>query len=205
MKAPNKDESLRQGVRDLADQHSLSADELRALRALVDDQPTIPSRRRWLAVAAGLGVVTVGGFLGVNLVGRGNQATLMAMADEIAYNHLRSVPMDFEQLSLDQLRREFASLGFNLLDAAEVENVPGVLTGGRFCSVASVPAAMLQYRAEQGSITVYQARFDPQRHRGAADMDRGQPGRVVHSGGVRVCLCHTQGVLLATASGVALT
>ena len=203
MNSRNKARTLRQGVRDLADQHTLSADELRALRALSDDRPAMPSRRRWLAMAAGLGAVSLGGFLGANLVGRGSQAR--AMAEEIAHNHLRAAPLDFQRSSLDELRREFAGLGFSLLDAAEIENVPGVLAGGRFCSVASVPAAMLQYRTGQGPITVYQARFDPVRHRGAADMDRGQPGHVIYSGGVQVCLCHTQGVLLATANGVAVT
>ncbi|TVQ41441.1 MAG: hypothetical protein EA370_02040 [Wenzhouxiangella sp.] len=195
--------SLRQGVRDLAEQQTLSSDELRKLRALGDGKPALPSRRRWLAVAAGLGAVSLGGFLGSALIGRGSQA--QAMADEIAANHLRAAPMDFDQASLNELRVAFAGLGFNLLDAAEVEGVPGELAGGRFCSVASVPAAMLRYRSEQGLITVYQARFDPERHRGAADMDRGQAGNVIYSGGVKVCLCHTQGVLLATASGGALT
>lgn len=202
MSQRNKTSSLRQGVRDLADQHTLSSDELRRLRELADDKPAMPSRRRWLAVAAGLGAVSLGGILGPALVGRGNHG--QAMADEIAYNHLRQAPLDFEA-GLNELRREFARLGFSLLDAAEVENVPGELVGGRLCSVASVPAAMLQYRSDQGPITVYQARFDPQRHRGAADMDRGQPGNVIYSAGVKVCLCHTQGVLFATASGGGLT
>lgn len=191
--------SLRQGVRDLAEQQSLSRDELNKLRSLGEGRPSMPGRRRWLAAAAGLGAISLGGFLGSTLIGRGSQAH--AMADEIAYNHLRAAPMDIEAASLDELRSAFSSLGFNLLDAADVENVPGTLAGGRFCSVAAVPAAMLQYRTEQGPVTVYQARFDPQRHRGAADMDRGQTGNVIYSAGVKVCLCHTQGVLLATASG----
>ncbi|MGY6588038.1 MAG: hypothetical protein ACXIUB_07065 [Wenzhouxiangella sp.] len=202
MNSRKKTTTLRRGVRNLASRSTLSTEELRTLRSLADDKPAMPSRRRWLAVAAGLGAVSVGGLLGVSLVGRGSQA--QSMADEIAFNHLRAAPMDFDFASLDQLRPKFSSLGFNLLDAAEIENVPGQLAGGRFCSVASVPAAMLRYRAEQGPITVYQARYDATRHRGAADMDRGQPGHVVYSGGVQVCLCHTQGVLLATASGIAM-
>lgn len=199
MNSRNKAKTLRQGVRELSDQHLLSADELRALRALGNAKPAVPSRRHWLTMAAGLGAVSLGGVLGVKLVGRDNRGR--ALADEIAYNHLRAVPLDFERACLDELRRDFAHLGFNLLDVAEIENVPGVLAGGRACSVASVPAAKLQYRKERGAITVYQARFDPVRHRGAADMDRGQPGNVIYSGGIRVCLCHTQGIFFATASG----
>lgn len=189
---------LRQAIRQLSQENNLSTGELDQLRELTRDRPAMPSRRRWLSVAAGLGAVSLGGFLGVGLMGRGSQAH--AMADEIAFNHLRKAPLDIQSVDLEELRRAFAGLGFGLLDAAEVENVPGQLAGGRFCSVASVPAAMLSYQTTSGPVTVYQARYDERRHRGAADMDRGQPGNVIFSAGVKVCLCHTRGILLATAS-----
>ncbi len=190
--------ALRQAVSELSKENSLSPSELEQLRELSLDRPALPSRRRWLSIAAGLGAVSLGGFLGIGLMSRGSQA--YAMADEIAFNHLRSAPLDIQTSDLEELRGAFAGLGFGLLDAAEVENVPGQLAGGRFCSVALVPAAMLTYQTEQGPITVYQARFDERRHRGAADMDRGEPGNVIFSAGVKVCLCHTRGILLATAS-----
>jgi anti-sigma factor RsiW len=189
---------LRRAVSELAQENSLSASELKQLRELSQDRPALPSRRRWLSVAAGLGAVSLGGFLGVGLIGRGSQAH--AMAEEIAFNHLRKAPLDIESANLEELRQAFAGLGFGLLDAAEVEDVPGQLAGGRFCSVASVPAAMLIYQTGNGPVTVYQARYDERRHRGAADMDRGQAGNVIFSAGVKVCLCHTRGILLATAS-----
>lgn len=190
--------ALRQAVSELAEENSLSPSELEQLREISRDQPALPSRRRWLSVAAGVGAVSLGGLLGVGLMGRGNQA--YAMAEEIAFNHLRGAPLDIQSGDLEELRRAFAGLGFGLLDAAEVENVPGQLAGGRFCSVAAVPAAMLIYQTDHGPVTVYQARFDERRHRGAANMDRGEPGHVIFSAGVKVCLCHTRGILLATAS-----
>ena len=202
---------LREGIREIVAEDRLDEAELARLRGLVPaaasaaDRPADPSRRRWLSVAAGVGGAAVAGILGANLVGRGGSsgaaANAKALAEEIAYNHLRIAPLDFASTDLTRLREGFATLGFNLLDAAEVEGVPGVLRGGRFCSVASVPAAMLRYRTEAGVLTVYQALYDPQRHRGAADMDAGMPGNVQRARGVEVCLCHTQGVLLAVASG----
>jgi hypothetical protein len=36
---------------------------------------------------------------------------------------------------------------------------------------------------------------------GAAGTDGGEPGVVRYAGGVRVCLCRSQGVLIAVASG----
>lgn len=208
---------LKEGIREIIAEESLEAAELAQLRRLAEgatkttgpaatgERLADPSRRRWLSVAAGVGVATVAGVLGANLVGRGGrtggQANAQALAEEIAYNHLRDAPLDIASGELPRLREGFARLGFRLLDAAEVEGVPGELMGGRFCSVASVPAAMLRYRTDEGVITVYQALYDPRRHRGAADMDAGVPGNIRHARGVEVCLCHTQGVLLAVASG----
>ena len=209
---------LKEGLREIVAEDGLEAAELAQLRRLaqgaapvgtpasvLDHRPADPSRRRWLSLAAGVGVAAVAGVVGANLVGRGGsageQANAQALAEEIAYNHLRDAPLDIASGELLRLREGFARLGFSLLDAAEVEGVPGVLMGGRFCSVASVPAAMLRYRTDEGVITVYQALYDPRRHRGAADMDAGMPGNVRHARGVSVCLCHTQGVLLAVASG----
>jgi anti-sigma factor RsiW len=212
---------LQEGIREIVAEDRLEPGELAELRRLAEgmapavapaaappkgpEVPADPSRRRWLSVAAGVGVAGLAGLVGASLVGRGGhggaQANAQSLAEEIAYNHLRVAPLDIASGELERLRDGFATLGFNLLDAAEVEGVPGVLMGGRFCSVASVPAAMLRYRTEEGVITVYQALYDPRRHRGAADMDAGMPGNVRHARGVEVCLCHTQGVLLAVASG----
>ena len=212
MKHEETHTSLREGIRDIVAEERLDEAELASLHRLAEtppipaaELPVDPSRRRWLSVAAGAGIAAVAGVLGANLVGRGGSggahANAQALAEEIAYNHLRVAPLDFASGDLARLREGFATLGFKLLDAVEVEGVPGVLMGGRLCSVASVPAAMLRYRTDGDVITVYQARYDSQRHQGAADMDAGMPGNVRYARGVKVCLCHTQGVLLAVASG----
>ncbi len=199
MKQDSSKVGLRQGIRELVHQDALSTAELSRLRRLADGAPSNPARRRWLGAAAGVGLAAAGGFWVSALVQRTGNA--QRLADEIAINHLRVAPLDVPSGDLARLREAFASLGFSLLDATEVEGVPGELVGGRFCSVASVPAAMLHYRTDAGVITVYQARHDARRHYGAADMDAGEPGKVRYSGGVKVCLCHSQGVLLAVASG----
>jgi anti-sigma factor RsiW len=199
MKQDTSQVGLRQGVRELVHQDALNDAELARLRRLADGAPSNPARRLWLGAAAGVGVAAASGFWVSALVNRTGNA--QRLADEIAANHLRVAPLDVASGDLAMLREVFASLGFSLLDAAEVEDVPGNLVGGRFCSVASVPAAMLRYRTDAGVITVYQARHDARRHYGTADMDAGEPGNVRYSGGVKVCLCRSQGVLLAVASG----
>jgi hypothetical protein len=199
MKIIDNNIRLRDGVRAIAERDALKPDELARLKELARGQPANPSRRRWLAAAASLGAVGVAGYFGLST---GTRSTnLQRMAEEVAGNHLRASPLDVTTSDLSRARESFASLGFHLLDAAEVEGVPGRLLGGRFCSLASVPAALLRYQDGERIYTVYQARYDKDRHSGAADMDRGEPGAVRHVGGVEVCLCHTQGVLLAVASG----
>lgn len=191
---------LRDGVQSISQQDALSPDELAHLHQLASGAPAEPSRRRWLAAAASISALGVAGYFGLG-VGGGSGTNLQRMAEEVAGNHLRAAPLDIVTGELGPAREAFASLGFHLLDAAEVENVPGRLLGGRFCSIASVPAALLRYQDGERLLTVYQARYSPSQHHGAADMDRGEPGAVRHVGGVEVCLCHTQGVLLAVASG----
>ncbi|MFU8895364.1 MAG: hypothetical protein ACNA8J_03155 [Gammaproteobacteria bacterium] len=199
MKQDKSKVGLREGIRELVRADELDVAELAKLHRLSQSAPSNPARRRWLGAAAGFGVAAMTGYFGSTLVARSGNA--QRLADEIAVNHLRIAPLDIASGDLDRARDAFASLGFHLLDAAEVENLAGTLMGGRFCSVASVPAAMLRYRTETGVATVYQARHDPHRHRGVANLDAGEPGVMRYAGGVEVCLCRTQGVLIAIAKG----
>lgn len=198
MSDDSKPTGLREGIRALTGEDRLSADELASLRRLAEEQPQRPGRRRWLAVAAAAGGAALLGSWGASQLWRDDNA--QRMADEVAYNHLAASPLDLDSNRLDDLRGAFMSLGFSLLDAQSIEGVPGQLIGGRFCSVASVPAALLRYRDGDRTHTVYQARFDSERHRGAADIDGGGREVVRHARGVSVCLCNIQGVLVAVAS-----
>ncbi|MGY6554295.1 MAG: hypothetical protein ACXIUM_07205 [Wenzhouxiangella sp.] len=190
---------LREGIRQISDQDGLTPDQLARLQALAQGAPAQASRRRWLSAAAGLAAVGVASYFGLASIGR--SSNLRQMAEEVAGNHLRASPLDLLTADLDQARESFAALGFHLLDAAEIEDVPGQLLGARFCSIASVPAALLRYQDGARHYTVYQARFSRTHHQGAADIDQGQAPAVRHIGGVAVCICHTQGILLAVASG----
>lgn len=191
--------SLRTGIQAIAERDALSADELADLHQLAHGAPADPSRRRWLAAAASLGAISAAGYFGLSSLSE--SSNLQRMAEEVAGKHLQAAPLDLLSDDLEQTREVFAALGFHLLDAAEIEGVPGELLGGRFCSLASIPAAHLRYRDGDRVYTVYQARYDRSHHQGAAAMDRGESGAVRHIGGVEVCICHTQGVVLAIASG----
>lgn len=189
---------LRQAIREQAAQDQLDPIELARLRQLSEGTLASPARRRWLTAAAAIGGSAVIGPWVFGMLGNADNA--QRLAGEIAYNHLASSPLDVTSGDLVTLRAAFARLGFSLLDPRSILNVPGELVGGRFCSVASVPAALLRYHSDDGISTVYQARFDPKLHRGAADLEAGEPRVIRHARGVSVCLCNVQGLLLAIAS-----
>ncbi len=200
MSSPKEQIPLKQGIAELFSEHSLDATQLRQLRATADQGlPQQPHRRRWLSAAA---VLVAGTGLGIWATRRGpGEQNLMLMADEVAYNHLTYRTVDVEGSSIAALRPAFASLGFSLLDAPFDPVLEGAeLIGGRFCTVASVPAVQLRYRAAEGDVTLCQARFDPVRHREAPDMAVAAAPAVLHARGMRVSLCHMQGVFVAVAA-----
>lgn len=206
MSKPQETIPLRRAIAERFADTALSPEQLAQLKALTDvassaapDRPARPDRRRWLAAAA---VLAVGAGVGAWLRQGAGTDNLQRLADEIAYNHLSGKLLDVQGDSIAALRPAFASLGFALLDApADPELQGATLLGGRFCSIASVPAALLRYRRADGQeVTLYQAPFDPVRHRDAPDMRVAAAPAVVHARGLRVSLCHLQGVFMAVAA-----
>lgn len=188
---------LKEALQRQSREQTLSAEQLRALRSLSATAPADLMRRRWLGAAAA-GVVV--GALGWQFRPQVSpEANRQRLADEIAYNHLQPKPLDVRGSSLDALRPAFEPLGFRLADDPRLALVQGQLVGGRYCSVASVPAALLRYEHARGHCTVYQALFDAERHIGvqahpAPDFD------LCQARGVRVCLWRCEDLLFAFAT-----
>lgn len=198
MNEPEPDLSLKDAVRRQAQKHALSADQLRALTSLSASPQRFDRRRRQIlgaaAVAATVSTMSLAGWLWSRQLSPEENRRLLAA--EIAHNHLQPKPLDAVGTTLKALRPVFASLGFRLADDPRLELVEGTLRGGRFCSVASVPAALLRYESERGHATVYQARFDPDRHYGVNE--RHPPEfDLCRARGVEVCLWRSQGLLFA--------
>ncbi len=189
---------LKDAVQQQTRQHALSADQLRALKSLAATPQRVDRRRRQLlgatAVAATVSTVSLAGWLWSRQLSPDENR--QRLAAEIAYNHLQPKPLDAVGTTLEALRPAFASLGFRLADDPRLALVKGTLRGGRFCSVGSVPAALLRYESERGHATVYQARFDPDRHYGVHER---QPPEfdLCAARGIEVCLWRSQGLLFA--------
>ncbi len=160
-----------------------------------------PGRRRLFAVAASVAATATIGYWGLfGLRAFRDTSNIDVLADEIAYNHLFDKPLDVSSNSLDTLREAFAGVGF-MLQEIPFELPSGVeLIGARHCSIASVPAVMLRYRAGESVIGICQARFDPARHRGVPDMRVASAPVTAVARGLKVSLCHDRGVLMAMAT-----
>lgn len=199
--------SLRDAVRQQTERHALNPAQLKALHSLQNESaPVDAGRRRVLRGGVAAGVLAMTG-AGVLWHARDPGDAVQQLADEIAVNHLQPKPLDAMGETPDALRPAFESLGFRLADDPRLQQIDGRLLGGRYCSVASVPAALLRYEPvadyptdrTTGHTTVYQARFDARRHRGVPE--RAAPDfEVCHARGVRVCLWQAQGLLFAMAS-----
>lgn len=194
---------LEEAVRDVTSKDCPSAEELRQLQALLagggPDDARVPGRWRWLAVAASLAVAA----LAVLWLGPpgGLENRVPVLADEIAMNHIAAKSLDLEARTVAELREPFATLGF-VLQPLPPERDFGQLEGGRFCSVQTVPAALLRYQLEPGTPghgTVYQAPYLPALHGKLPDVDRGERPVLAMSRGVAVELWTSRGLLFAIA------
>lgn len=191
---------FKQAIRNHMEAEHLSADQLSELRRLLEkrDEPHRP-RRKWMAMIA------ASFFIGIAIppiwhMSRDTSDLVLRVAEEIALNHLKQKPLDVAGERIAALRPAFSELGFALRDSAHFENTPWRLTGGRYCSVQTVPAAQLRYREADGEpVTVYQAPYQPDLHGPLPKLDRGDAPVRFLVRGVEVEIWIEGGLLLATA------
>ncbi len=196
---------LNEAVRRITAADSPTDRELEEFRALLDADEGAPAAgrradsRTFPALFATLVVALLAGlWLGLP-TNTGNRVALLA--DEIAGNHIAAKGLDIVAPNLVDLREAFAPLGFAVRELPPGRQ-PGQLEGGRFCSVQTVPAALLRYQpgnAGGGHATVYQALYVPKRHGRLPDLDQGQEPITTITRGVVVELWTSHGLLFAIA------
>lgn len=196
---------LREAIRERFEAETLAPEQLAALRqrlaagtGAAGAAPPAPARRRFLALAASLtATATLGWWAASGVRDLRDAGNLEALADEIAFNHLRHSGLDVQAGSLEALAEAFASVGIALQPPPSDVPAGAELLGGRHCSIAGVPAVMLRYRFDDRIIGYCQARFDPRRHRGVPDMQVASAPAQQVARGMQVSLCHDRGVLMA--------
>ncbi len=198
---------LKEAVRRVSEADSPSDRELLEFRDLLHAgeiaRVTIPNRRAYSRLVPVLAASLVFSMLAGLWLGfpinTDNRVALLA--SEIAGNHLAAKGLDIEARTIADLRETFATLGFSVQELPPGRQ-PGQLEGGRFCSVQTVPAALLRYQLGAGGSghgTVYQAPYLPEQHGRLPDIDQGEDPVMAMARGVAVELWTSRGLLFAIA------
>lgn len=185
---------LKDAIRELTECEPLLPEQIAQLRGARDNSGH--QRRRWLKLAMfALPVVLAGAW---SIDNRWQHQIHQAVADEIAYNHLTAKPLDIVGATPQALDHAFADIGLQLVRTAATTPGHGTLLGARHCSIQSVPAAQLRYALPKGSHeTVYQARYDADRHGRLP----GDAADALHleARGIDVTLWRDHGIIIAIA------
>lgn len=116
-----------------------------------------------------------------------------AVADEISRHHIQNLDPEFHSDSVSGLAASMmARLGFAPIDPALLRSEPLTVVGGRYCSIATVPALQVRLLDASGRpCTLYELRAD-------AALPQGSPEEHI-VGGVRVRLWREGDLLLGLA------
>lgn len=150
-------------------------------------------RGRWQAVVVALLLLVVG----VVSVPWQEDDAVMAVANEVALNHLKRRPLEVEGASVAAVEGYFDELGFRLLETSRPA-LGAQMLGGRYCNVRGVTAAQLRRVDGSGRTqTLYQVPYDARRFGDVPRIGQGEGPRSVQVRGLTVDLWVEHGLLFA--------
>ncbi len=112
------------------------------------------------------------------------------IASEIAYNHNKTLTLEFPGKSIPEIRPHFSKLDFNLVSSKHNNISNFKLVGGRYCSINRQLAAQLRLVGNNDNDTIswYQLPLPP-------DQRMIQKNLVIYKNGVKVIMWTEKGVL----------
>lgn len=150
---------LRKAVNARFQRERLDADRLAALRAMQSGAGQRDAgRRRWLAagVAALVVAVVAGTFQALDRQRSGSgERLLVAIAEEVAANHLKLKPLEVEGTDLATVLDYFTMVDFQPVASPRLGRENETLLGGRYCSIQGVTAAQLRYESPDGRLSTW--------------------------------------------------
>ena len=88
-----------------------------------------------------------------------NERIEIRVAEEIALNHYKHLPLDFTTSDFDQLTQHMTKLDFHIANSSKVNLKSFKLMGARYCSIQGQIAAQIRLQGENGKIfTLYQTK-----------------------------------------------
>lgn len=165
-------------------------DPIRSRSRLLD------SRVKWAGFAASLLL-----FIGV-ILSQASSNLPLAIANEVAMNHIKMKPLEVKSQNLPALRSYFTELDFSVSGSKEFRLPQSRLLGGRYCSILGVSAAQIRYRGSDSDnkVTLYQVGYDKELYGELPNVEKGDVPKVMFVKGVKVRLWVEKGLLMAEAS-----
>ncbi len=195
---------LKDAIAEQAGKARLDHAQLQALLAMQQPERRLhPDRRR---AALGLLVLAVLLVLGSwQWHSRKAPDPRLAIATEVANNHLKLKPLDVTARSMAEIQQFFTLLDFAPINSAVLQRRFAIneqqLLGGRYCSIQGITAAQLRYRlGDQPLHTLYAVGYDADKHGDIANTDLGQAPEHIPTHGLTVHLWREKNLLFALVS-----
>lgn len=127
-----------------------------------------------------------------------NEQRIMAIAMEVAKEHLHQNPLEVNSDDFSTVQRYFNKLDF----------LPGIssrfgktrqLLGGRYCSIRNITAAQIRYANPGSPDTLYQVSYDPEHFGLIPDIDKGETALTRYVKGIKLELWVEKGLLMVAA------
>lgn len=196
--------TLKEAIRGRFEDESLSEAQLATLRRPVYHAPAGRAVRGGWLLAGGIAALLltfISFFYTAQWYQAGSNNRLrLAIAEEVAANHLKLKPLEVEAAELGTVLAYFTELDFQLVPSPRLGAAEDSLLGGRYCSIQGITAAQLRYRASDGTLsTWYEATLPPRRLVAVPDLSAGErPARFLIRG-VDVMLWREHGLVFAEA------
>ena len=193
--------NLKTSVKNYVQSKQLDDQQFAALQELnlAHRQPvkSYAAKRRYAVIATVLLVLIAGSIWSIQP--RNSKEISIAIAEEVAYNHIKIKPLEVTSRSLDDVRNYFSELDFTLIDSSVVAAEGLQLLGGRYCSIQGESAAQLRMLDKQtGDVQmVYQAPYNKELFASLPNIQEGQPPVRHYVNGVAVDVWVEKGILFS--------
>ena len=200
---------LREGVENHLNQYQLNDNQMQSLMAMqtessVAEKPLQAQRwnirsMQFASVAAALVIAVLLAWPATHSLRNESQMPL-AIAMEVAKNHIKLKPLEVKTPALAPIRRYFTELDFLPVKSQLYSRRGNSLLGARYCSIAGVSAAQLRYKDELGQYqTLYEVGYDPLIYGPLPDINKGETPLTIIVRGVKTIIWVEQDLLMVSA------
>ncbi len=195
------DHELDERLRQHYSEQQLSSRRLAEMREMVQSAgdvelvslaPDSRRRDRWIRMAVGVAVAMLVVIATRSLLDRDEPPTAEIVAEEIATNHNRDMPVEIETDAFDSLADRLDKLDFRPVSSVRLDERGLQMVGGRYCKIQGQIAAQIKLRDAAGRTwTLYECRD--------SELLSGVRARRVKTMGLEVEIWREAGVLLGLA------